>query len=225
MLTNHDFIYNDGVPIGSHMHQVHVVSHDRVANTVTRQILSSAQIPSFEYGSPSQLIQALPLNSPACFLVDFMLPEMNGLQLMDKLRRSNHFHPCIFLSSRIEPELIVLAMNKGAFGFVKKPFKPIELVDVVQRALNLDQSLSPHIEDAIEYRECRQNLTKKEQLILSLLEIGKTARNIGMELNLSYRTVENHRARIFKKLEINQGSQLIKKVTTLNLLRAQGIIE
>ncbi|MGM0594064.1 MAG: response regulator transcription factor [Pseudomonadota bacterium] len=210
---------------GNVVPQVYTVNPDPVGSSVTARSLASAQIRCQNFTSPAELLKALPLASAACLMFDFVLPEMSGLQLLERLRRRGCFHPVVFTSTRIDPEVVVTAMNRGAFGFIKRPFNSVEIVDTVQRALILDQSLSPYIRSALDYRQRRERLSKREHTVLALLELGRTAREIGGELNLSVRTVENHRARIFQKLNIRQSAQLMQRVTSLNLLRAQGTID
>lgn len=205
--------------------KVYTVNPDPVSSSVAVSTLSTVQIPCHNFLSPLDLLNELPLPSSACFIFDFVLPEMNGLQLMDRLRRSDCFHPVIFAAARSDPELIVTAMNRGAFGFLKRPFNSMDLVDMVQRALIMDRSLLPYIRTALDYRKRRQTLSRRELTIIGLLERGKSAREVADELNLSVRTVENHRARIFQKLNIRQGAQLIERVTSLNLLRANGTLD
>lgn len=205
--------------------RVYTVNPDLVSSSVTARILASVQIPCHNFLSPMDLLNELPLPSSACFIFDFALPEMNGLQLMERLRRSDCFHPVIFAAARSDPELIITAMNRGAYGFLKRPLNNLEIIDMVQRALILDRSLSPYIRSALDYRKRRLSLSKRELIILGLLELGKSAREVGGELNLSVRTVENHRARIYQKLNIRLGVQLAERVTSLNLLRANGTLD
>lgn len=211
-------------PTDTHFQTVLVVSPDRISNSLLHQNLLSVQLESVEYLTPSSLLKALPLPHPSCLLIDFQLPEMNGLQLMETLRRHNQFHPCIFTAPRIEQDLLVTLMNSGAFAFLKKPYKHHELIDTVQKAISFDSSISPYINEAVEYRSRRDQLSRREQEIISFLEQGKTAAEIASEINLSRRTVENHRVRILRKTQIPQISQLITKAAILNLLRAHGTI-
>lgn len=211
--------------IGQFVSRVYTVNPDPVSSSVVARTLATVQLHCHNFLSPLELLNGLPLGPSACFIFDFSLPEVNGLQLMDKLRRKDCFHPVIFSAARSDPELIVTAMNRGAFGFLKRPFNSIDIIDMVQRALILDRSLSPYVRIALDYRTRRHSLSKRELTILGLLERGKSAREVGGELNLSVRTVENHRARIFQKLNIRQSSQLIERVTSLNLLRANGTLD
>ncbi len=212
-------------PGSSHLQQVFIVNPDPISCSITARTLNSTRIKCKELHSPGDLIKELPVSSPACFLLDVFLPDYNGLRLMEQLRNKNCFHPCIFMSTKIDPKIMVSVMNRGAFGFLSRPYQSLELIEMVQSALIHDQALSPYISIALEYKRLRSQLSQREQEILSRLELSKTAQAIAQELNLSRRTVENHRVRIFQKMNIMKGHQLIERATALNLLRAHGTIE
>lgn len=213
-------------PAGStRLQQVFIVNRDTVANSITRRMLADVEIQSREFLTPSDVLHALPLPSPSCFLIDFLLPEMNGLQLMQLLRRADAHQPCVFTSTRFDPDLVVLAMNRGALGFVKKPFQQIELLEVVQRALNRDHAVHNFIAAAMSYRDKRAALSPRERQILELLELGQPASDVGQFLRISPRTVENHRAQILQKLDVPNSIQLMRRVTMLNVLRASGLLD
>ncbi len=205
--------------------QLYLVNADQIGSSVTERMLASARITTHVFDSPLQLLRRLPLPAPACLLIDFLLPDMNGLQLLERLRRSDCLHPVIIASTRNEPEWVIAAMNRGAFGVLKRPYQALELIDMVQRAFNQDQAIYPYIAEAMAYRRRREQLSRRESDILSFLELGLTARAIGEKLGLSFRTVENHRGRIFAKLNIATGVQLVRCVTILNVLRAQGTLD
>ncbi|MBF0255858.1 MAG: hypothetical protein HQL47_05230, partial [Gammaproteobacteria bacterium] len=105
------------------------------------------------------------------------------------------------------------------------PFQSLELVETVQRALHQHQALYPHIDEALVYRRLRAALSLREQQVLMQLEMGKSAREVAAELQLSFRTVENHRLRLLRKLNLNNSTQLIQRVTALKLLRACGVMD
>ncbi|MEW8043004.1 MAG: response regulator [gamma proteobacterium symbiont of Phacoides pectinatus] len=203
--------------------RVCVVNQDPVVNSVVARSLADILIECHAYRSPMELLHETPANI-ACFLLDFTLPEIGGLELMERLRRNDCFQPCVFMSARLEPELVMLAMNRGAFGFVKRPFQTTLLADMMQRAINHAHAVMPHISQALEYRSGLATLSRREHQVLELLERGQSARGAAHLLGLSPRTVENHRARIFAKLNLSGLGQLIERATALRLLRATGAI-
>jgi FixJ family two-component response regulator len=214
-----------GLAQQSHYPQVYFITPDRIGASVTQGMLAHAGIHSQNFASPGLLLGALPLSGPACIMFDFVMPEMNGLRLLQMLRLQHCFHPCIFASSRVEPEHIVQAMNRGAFGFIKRPFQSLELIDLVQSALNHHQALYPLIQDALNYKNLREQLSQRERQVLMYLEMGRSAREVADQLKLSFRTVENHRLRLLRKLDIANSTELITRVTSLNVLRACGVME
>ena len=216
---------HSGLGGSTHLQQVYIVNRDTVANSVPRRMLADVEIQSREFLTPSDLLQALPLPSPACFLIDLILPQVDGLQLMQMLRRADAHQPCIFTSIRIDPELVISAMNRGAFGFVKKPFQQMEVLEVVQRALNRDHSVHKLMTQAKTYRDRRDTLSSRERHILEFLERGLSASEVGNHLRISHRTVENHRAQILRKLDLASSTQLIRQVTLLDALRVSGLLD
>ncbi|MEO5343478.1 MAG: response regulator [Gammaproteobacteria bacterium SHHR-1] len=209
----------------SHYPQLYLINPDRVGASVLQGMLANAGIQSRTFDSPSQLLQALPLAAPACIMFDFVMPEMSGLRLLQLLRHQQCLHPCILSASRAEPEHLAQAMQRGAFGFIKRPLQALELIELVQAALSRHRAIQPHIENALDYQRQRDRLSPRERQVLMHLELGKSARETAAELKLSPRTVENHRLRLLRKLDLNTSTELIQRITTLNVLRATGLME
>ncbi|MBF0219112.1 MAG: response regulator transcription factor [Gammaproteobacteria bacterium] len=203
---------------------VHIVNQDQVASSLISHLLGSVKIQSKHYQSPLSLLLATPLSSPSCLLLDILLPEMSGLILMQRLRERGVTQPCIFLSSRSEPGVIIQMLNQGAYGFVKKPYQQLELLEIVQRALAFDQKLGRIALAAVNFRQAQSELNSREQQILELLIEGASAAVIGKQIGLSPRTVESLRATIMQKLQVNSLAQLYRYAAYLDTLQATGII-
>ena len=210
--------------VASWQKQVFIVSRDPVAGLITHRMLAEAELQTRQFQTPRDLLQALPLPSPGCYLIDFILPDMTGLQLMRILREADSYLPCIFTSTRADPDLIASAMTSGAFGFMKKPYQQIELLEMVQRALSRNQAMCGMISTVLRYRELRLALSSRELQVVENLELGYSAIDVGKTLNISPRTVENQRVQILKKLELRNSTELIKQAAILNTLRACGVL-
>lgn len=148
---------------------VYIVNVDPIANSLTKQLLTSVNIFSRDFRSPTDFLESATLSSPSCFLFSFLLPEMSGMELMLKLRKKGVFHPCIFTSPKNEPELTVKAMNAGGFGFIKKPFEQLEFVELIQKALDYDKKINPYVMTGISYQNNLAMLSKKEKAVLDLV--------------------------------------------------------
>ncbi|MBF0266372.1 MAG: response regulator [Gammaproteobacteria bacterium] len=198
---------------------VYIVNPDTIVNSLTNRLLSSVNIFSRDFEAPSELLHNLPLSSPSCVLISLFLPEMNGIELMMRLRKQGVHSPCIFASPKIDAELVVKAMNSGGYSFIKKPFDHMELIELVQSALEYDEKSSKYAQASLNYIRSRDKLTLREKDILDLLLKDLSAMKIATLLNISHRTVENHRNKIFIKFGINKTTELIRLFTIYDTLK------
>ena len=203
---------------------VYIVHQEEVTNSLIKQLLSSVNIFSIDYQASKDLLFNLPVASPSCFLFDFFLPDINGLQLMAEIKQLGIHKPCIFMSSREDVKLIIKALNQGAYGFVKRPFNHIEFIDLVQKAIEKDRKTQFLIKSALHYQKNIDTLSPREKQILTLLIEGNSATTIGKTLNISHRTVENHRIKIFEKLNFTKTTELIHQAAVVSTLEACELI-
>ena len=102
----------------------------------------------------------------------------------------------------------VYAMKNGAFDFLEKPFEDNALVDVVIRALETDARRQASQETQATVASRLVQLTPREQEVMQLVLAGKFNKVIADELNISMRTVEVHRSRVFEKMGVRSAVEL-----------------
>lgn len=197
---------------------VYILHQDTVTIHLISQMLAVVDIKTVGLHSPDELLHRLPLSAPSTLLVDFILPGMSGIQLIDELRKRNCHGPVIFMSSKADPVMIAKGMNSGGFGFIKRPFHQIDLLEMVQRALARDFSQYRYRKTGTEFQRKISRLTTREQTILDLLIHDLTAKQIGVKLEISHRTVENHRVKILEKMEIGSTIQLVRQATVAEIV-------
>ena len=147
---------------------------------------------------------------PGCLILDVRMPEMTGIELQGELKQHLRQIPIVFLSAHGDIEMAVKTLHEGAVDFLTKPVQEDKLVPVISRAVKLDlikRGLSFGHE---EIKERYKELTERETQIVSLLIKGLLNREIGERLGISTHTVEVHRARAFKKLQVHTISELIQ---------------
>jgi two-component system response regulator DctR len=158
--------------------------------------------------------QAWP-EAPACLLLDVRMPGTSGLVLFERLIELGVTAalPVIFLTGHGDVPTAVAAVKRGAFDFVEKPFSDNALVDRIELALKAS-------EQAILARRSRQGvarllaeLTDREREVMTRVVAGLANKLIADELDISVRTVEVHRARMFEKMNVRSAVELA------NLLR------
>jgi two-component system, LuxR family, response regulator DctR len=152
---------------------------------------------------------------PCCLLLDVRMPGMSGLALFDKLveRGLVEVMPVIFLSGHADVPTAVTMVKRGAFDFCEKPFSDNALVDRVEQALARSQEVLQYRLERTRLQARLTELTDRERDVMRLVVEGLPNKLIADQLDISVRTVEVHRARVFDKMEVKSAVELA------NLLR------
>jgi two-component system response regulator DctR len=152
---------------------------------------------------------------PCCLLLDVRMPGMSGLALFDKLveRGLAEVMPVIFLSGHADVPTAVTMVKRGAFDFCEKPFSDNALVDRVEQALARSQEVLQARLERTRLQARLTELTDRERDVMRLVVEGLPNKLIADQLDISVRTVEVHRARVFDKMEVKSAVELA------NLLR------
>jgi two-component system response regulator DctR len=148
----------------------------------------------------------------ACLVLDVRMPGASGLALFDRLLGQGHGQalPVIFLTGHGDVPTAVAAVKRGAFDFVEKPFSNNALVDRIERALQRSaQALAQRDEQARLSGQLAE-LTEREREVMVLVVEGLPNKSIADRLDISVRTVEVHRARIFDKMHVRSAIELTK---------------
>ncbi len=157
-------------------------------------------------------------DSPACLLLDMRMPGMNGMALFERLaeRGLTERIPVIFLTGHADVATAVTAVKRGAFDFVEKPFSDNALVDrVIEAQARSAQALQRWAGHQKLARDLA-DLTEREREVMREVIAGRPNKLIADALDISVRTVEVHRARVFEKMAVKSAVELA------NLLREAG---
>ena len=165
---------------------------------------------------------------PDLILMDLSMPEMDGIGMIDELATREILSPVVVLSACEEYKDVLLAIQKGAMGFIPKSYSPQEMLVGLETVLMGDIFIPDEIEQQLEQlaSENRKNkelyhLSERQSEILSLLYAGKTNREIATLLSISPDTVKFHQKGIYQVLEVSgMGSraQAIEKAVKVGLL-------
>jgi len=149
-------------------------------------------------------------DAPACLLLDVRMPGMSGLALFERLqeRGLGDALPVIFLTGHGDVPTAVSAVKRGAFDFVEKPFSDNALVDRVEQALQLSERAIEARQQLGQRAQRMAELTDREREVMSLVIQGLPNKLIADQLNISVRTVEVHRARVFEKMNVKSAVEL-----------------
>ena len=148
--------------------------------------------------------------APSCLVLDVRMPVTSGLVLFERLAQRGLLPqlPVIFLTGHGDVPTAVSAVKRGAFDFVEKPFSNNALVDRVEEALQLSaQALAQRRAVDVTARALSE-LTEREREVMRLVIEGRPNKLIADGLQISVRTVEVHRARVFDKMNVKSAVEL-----------------
>lgn len=157
-----------------------------------------------------------PVTQVGCILLDVRMPGMSGLALFEQLLASGvaSAWPVIFLTGHADVPTAVDSVKRGAFDFCEKPFSDNALVDRIEQALNLShERLTARHQQSLLQSQLAE-LTDRERDVMGLVVEGLPNKLIADQLDISVRTVEVHRARVFDKMQVKSAVELA------NLLRS-----
>jgi len=144
------------------------------------------------------------------------MPGMNGMELQRKLNERNSILPIIFVTGHGDVPMAVEAMQQGAVDFVQKPYREQDLLEKITSAFALDKGNRESLQQRQVIASRLQSLTPRELDVLRLMVEGKANKVIAIDLDISQRTVEIHRARVMEKLEANSLAHLVRMVMAVD---------
>ncbi len=152
--------------------------------------------------------------SPSCVLLDVRMPGTSGLTLFERLVERGLVHrlPVIFLTGHGDVPTAVAAVKRGAFDFVEKPFSDNALVDRIERALAASRAALEARAAERSWQRRLDGLTEREREVMLLIVEGRPNKLIADALDISVRTVEVHRARVFEKMDVKSAVELANRL-------------
>ena len=160
---------------------------------------------------------------PSCVISDIRLPKLSGMDLLEIVKRDHPqcVWPIILITGHADVEMAVKAMHQGAFDFLSKPFDPFLLTQKIDKALEKSNALMQQNSFLKDYEQHFATLTEQEKKVCSLILENLTNREIAELLGNSTRTIEIHRASVFKKMHVDSIVDLAKNSERYNLLMSQ----
>jgi two-component system response regulator FixJ len=147
---------------------------------------------------------------PGCIVADVCMPGMSGLAVQDQLRAANVTIPVVILTGHADVPMAVEAMAKGAMGFLQKPPRSHELLELIASAVARHAESLDQRKRQVSRDEKLRRLSERERDVLELVIEGRSSKDIASHCGISQRTVEQHRAHIMEKLGVTSLAQLVR---------------
>lgn len=152
-------------------------------------------------------------------LLDIGLPDINGLEVLKRVKRLKPMLPVLIFSMYAEDDYAMAALEAGAAGFLPKDSAPREILDAIRRAGRGEHYLSSHLADKLlagttakNKRPAHDALSEREFMVMRLLSRGMALTAIAEKLFLSPKTVSTYRARVLEKLKLDNNAELTRYV-------------
>lgn len=200
---------NDEVPT------IFVVDDDAAVRSSLAMLLKSVSLAVETFESASSFLEQLPDEPSGCLVLDIRMPGMSGVELQQQLKQRGCPLPIIFITGHGDVSMAVHAMREGAIDFIEKPFRDQELLDRIYQALELDRTRRRAADEAIQLRERFAGLTPREHDVMLRIARGQANKVIAIELGLSERTVEIHRAKVMHKTGAKSLAELVSMTAKL----------
>jgi FixJ family two-component response regulator len=194
---------------------VFIVDDDASVRRSIQDLLSSVALRSEAFATAQAFLDSKRAGCPGCLILDVRLPGMSGLEFQRGLAGAGVTIPIIFITGHGDVPTTVLAMKSGAVEFLTKPFRPQELLDGVQQALDRDRQLRAKRRERAEVVNNYETLTAREREVMQLVVSGLPNKQIAAKLGIGEHTVKIHRGRVMAKMKADSLPALIRMADML----------
>ena len=196
--------------------RVALIDDERAVLDALQQYLAREGVNASCFQAAKEFLAALDRREPFdCIVSDVRMPSMSGLDLMQHLNRRGSGRPVILITGHGDVDMAVGAIKNGAFDFIEKPFDEARLLasisDGTERAGQSDSTAA----EVDELQARFDSLSARQREVMELAITGLSSKEIGRKLNISPKTVENHRAWVMERIGARNLADLIRKAMKL----------
>ncbi len=190
--------------------RVFVVDDDAAFRRLADTILTSVKLTVETFDSSRSFIERPVYDGPGCLVLDFCMPGTNGLELLRTLRARGYSLPVVFITGQADVPLAVEVMKLGAFEFLQKPCTANDLIRAVQGGIRRSEATWADQSQRAAGQRRLDLLSKREREVAELLSTGMGTKAVAKRLELSPKTVEFHRTRLYRKLDVTNAVELVR---------------
>ena len=196
---------------------VHIVDDEEAVRNSLAFLLTSAGFAVRVHQSATDFLAVAPNVSNGCLITDLRMPDIDGLELLRRLKAAGAMLPAIMVTGHGDIQMAVEAMKNGAIDFIEKPFSDDVLIDSITRAVEraAEQTRSTAATESVKQRIA--TLSDRERQVLKGVVAGQPNKVIANELGISPRTVEVYRAGLMAKMQARSLPELVRMALDINL--------
>jgi DNA-binding NarL/FixJ family response regulator len=203
------------------MKQILIVDDHAVVRGGLRQFLANTD--DLEIAAEAEngfdALAAIPAGDWDLVLLDMSLPDLNGLEVLKRIKQMRPSLPVLIFSMFSEAEFAIPALEAGASGYLNKDSPPFQILAAIRTVVNGARYVSPSLAEQLlsgvvsnNTKAPHETLSRREMEVLLLLSKGVTLTGIGDEIHVSVKTVSTYRTRILQKLGVQSNAELTRYV-------------
>lgn len=192
---------------------VYVIDDDDGARDALEFLLDTAAIRVRSFPSADTFLAASPPLSGACVITDVRMPGLNGIELVEELKRRGAAVPVIVMTGHADVPLAIQALHAGVSDFIEKPFDGDVMLAAIRKSIAMQAADAEAQAERQEVQERIESLSGREQEVMAGLVRGDANKAIAFDLGISARTVEVYRANVMVKMRARTLSDLVRMVT------------
>jgi FixJ family two-component response regulator len=196
---------------------VFVIDDDEEIRASIQRLLKTVGLQGQTFARAQDFLQLKTPEVPSCLVLDVRLPGMSGLEVQRQLVAAGINIPIIFISAHADVDMAVKAMKLGAVEFLTKPFRPQELVDVIQQTLQRDAARLREQGDTAALQQRYRTLTARERQVMDLFASGLSTKQIASKLGVTEVTAAVHRGHVMQKMHAGSPAELGRMAEKLSL--------
>jgi RNA polymerase sigma factor (sigma-70 family) len=189
---------------------VYIVDDDASIRDSLSLLLGLAGYSTLLFSDAESFLAALAPRAAGCVVADLRLPGMSGLDLQAKVRERGNRIPFVIITAHGDVPAARAAFLAEAVDFIEKPFEATQLKAAIESAFEQERSLSKESATRHVRAQLLGRLTEREREVLEKAAQGLHAKEIGVALGISPRTVEVHKMRIMEKLNVRNIAELVR---------------
>lgn len=189
---------------------VHIIDDDQAIRRSLTMLAEAAGHTARAHASAEIFLRSFDPESAGCVVTDVRMPGLSGLDLLRTLRLQAADLPVVMITGHGDVAMAVEALKAGAVDFIEKPFDSDAFLGALDTALSRRAvALTAH-RDLAALRDRHSKLTEREAEVMKLVALGCSNAEAAAALEISVRTIENHRARVMEKMDARSLSDLVR---------------